>query len=78
MTWDGVHLFENWKTNVGVSAPSPIGTFRGIHDGQMDGETEGQVSRKCDGGTYKPTDREKLPSANKAQGQNMHFAQSKK
>ena len=47
-------------------------------DGQMDGETEGQVSRKCDRGTYKPTDRQKLPSANKAQGQHMHFAQTKK
>ena len=31
-----------------MSASSPIGTFRGIDDGQMDGETEGQVSRKCD------------------------------
>ena len=41
-----------------MSPPSPIGTFRGIDDGQMEGETEGQVGRKCDRGTYKPTDRQ--------------------
>ena len=39
-----------------MSATSPIGTFRGINNGQMDGETEGQVGRKCYRGTYKPTD----------------------
>jgi hypothetical protein len=75
-------LFIYWKIgerkNVGVSAPSPVDTFRRIDDGQMDGETEGQVSKKCDRGTYKPTDRQKLPSANKAQGHHMHFAQTKK
>ena len=74
-------VFIYWKIgekNVGVSAPSPIDTFRGIDDGQMDGETEGQVSRNCDRGTYKPTDRQKLPSANKAQGHHMHFPQTKK
>ena len=78
MTWDGAHVLENLKKNVGVSAPSPIDTFMGIDDGQMDGETEGQVSSKYDRGTYKPTDRQKLPFANKAQGQYMHFAQTKK
>jgi hypothetical protein len=41
-----------------MSAPSLIGTFRGIEDGQMEGETEGQVARKCDRGTYKTTDRQ--------------------
>ena len=73
-----IYLKIGERKNVGVSATSPIGTFRGIDDGQMDGETEGQVSRKCDRGTYKPTDRQKLPSANKAQGQHMLFAQTKK
>jgi hypothetical protein len=57
VTWECVHVFENWREkNVSVSALSPIGTPRGIDDGQMDGETKGQVSRKCDRGTYKPTD----------------------
>ena len=56
------------RKNVGVSATSPIGTFRGIDDGQMDGETEGQVSRKCGRGTYKPTDKQTLPSTNKPEG----------
>ena len=72
-----IYLKIGERENVNVSAPSPIGKFRGIDNGQMDGETEGQVSRKCDRGTYKPTDRQKLPSANKAQGQHMHFAQTK-
>jgi hypothetical protein len=76
--WDGVHLFENWREkNVDVSAPSLIGKFRGIDNGQMDGETEGQVSRNCNRATYKPTYIPQLPSANKAQGKHMHFAQTK-
>ena len=41
-----------------MSALSPIGTFRRINNGQMDGETEGHVGRKFDRGTYKPTDRQ--------------------
>ena len=54
-----------------------FGIFRRIDDGQMDGETEGQVNRKCNRATYKPTYIPQLPSANKAQGKHMHFAQTK-
>ena len=36
-----------------LSAMSPIGTFRGSDNGQMDGETEGQMGRTFDSWTYK-------------------------
>ena len=38
------------------SAMSPIGTFRGIVNGQMDSETEGKMGRKFNSWTYKLTD----------------------
>ena len=40
-----------------VSATSHIGTFSGLDQVQMDGETEGYMGRKCESGTYKPTDK---------------------
>ena len=72
-----IYLKIGERENVNVSAPPPIGKFRGIDNGQMDGETEGQVSRKFNRATYKLTDIPQLPSANKAQGQHTHFAQTK-
>jgi hypothetical protein len=57
-------VFIYWKIgekNVVVSALSPIDTFRGIDDRQMDGETEGQVSRRViEGHTNQQTDKNYL------------------
>ena len=53
-----------------MSATSPIGTFMGINDGQMDSETEGQMGNKCDRWTHKPTGRQTDIGTDKIDGNN--------
>jgi hypothetical protein len=51
-----VHLFENQNICIVCLHCHLFGTFRRIDNGQIDGETEGQVGRKWYRGTYKPAD----------------------